>query len=459
MMKKRLVLWGMLIGFAALGMCGCAEQSEDGFVEPQTIYSEASDEASKEDAEDASKQEMSEDASTQEASEEEIPEEGTSAGNMTESSAEPTEEAIPSEETPEPPTLSLVMVGDMLLHMPVERSAQQEDGSYDFRALFANVKEDIEAADVAIVNQEVILGGKELGISGYPAFNAPFEVADALADTGFDVVCHGTNHALDKHETGLLNCINYWKNNYPEMAVLGIHDSQESQDTIYIYEKDEFKIAILDYTYGTNGVPLPDGMPYAVDYLQEKKVVADLKKAEELADFTVVCVHWGTEYQLEYSAKQEKWASVFAANGADLVLGTHPHVIQPVEWYVDETTGHEMLVYYSLGNFVNWTSTEGEEIAKRMVGGMAQVELTARDGQVVISEYGIEPVVCHVEKGVNGVTVYKLSDYTVELAERNAIRKTATSFSLEYCRQLCSQVFGELYQMEKCTGDEEKDIT
>ena len=341
--------------------------------------------------------------------------------------------------------ISIIMVGDILLHTPVEKAALQEDGSYKFDAIFTNLKEDIQAADLAIVNQEVILGGEELGISGYPAFNAPFTVGDALVEAGFDVVCHGTNHALDKGKKGLLNCISYWKESHPEIGVLGIHDSEESQDNIYIYEQDGIKVAVLNYTYGTNGIALPEDMPYAVDLLTEEKVITDIKKAEELADFTIVCPHWGTEYQLVQSKAQEKWAGIFAEHGVDLVLGTHPHVIQPIAKVTDEESGHEMLVYYSLGNFVNWTSESGAGIANRMVGGMAQVTLErGEDGKVCITEYGVEPVVCHLEQGVNGVTVYKLADYTEELAGENQICLQDNAFSKEYCENLCDEVWSEI---------------
>ena len=346
---------------------------------------------------------------------------------------------------PEPKSVSIVMVGDILLHTPVEKAALQEDGSYSFEVIFENLQEEIQAADLAIVNQEVILGGEELGISGYPAFNAPYAVGDALVEAGFDVVCHGTNHALDKGKRGLLNCLAYWQENYPDIGVLGIHESQESQDDIYVYEQGNMRIAVLNYTYGTNGIALPQDMPYAVDLLEEAKVKMAIQKAEEIADFTIVCPHWGTEYQLKQSSAQEKWARIFAENGADLVLGTHPHVIQPIEKVIDEETGKEALVYYSLGNFVNWTSGSGEGIANRMVGGMAQVTLTLENGEVKISEYGVEPVVCHLEQGVNGVTVYPLSEYTRELAESNEIVKQDDAFSLEYCEELCRKVWNEYY--------------
>lgn len=350
---------------------------------------------------------------------------------------------MPEEEIEEPPaSVSLLMVGDILLHTPVEESALRSDGSYDFSAIFANVQEEIQAADLSLVNQEVIIGGTELGISGYPAFNAPYEVGDALVDAGFDVVCHATNHALDKGKRGVLNCLDFWQTNHPEITVLGIHDSQEEQDDIYVYEQDGIRIAILNYTYGTNGIPLPADMPYAVDLLEKERVKADLQKAEEIADFTVVCPHWGTEYALGTSAAQQEWTQIFLENGADLVLGTHPHVIEPIEWVTDEEQGLEMLVYYSLGNFVNWTSGTGTGVANRMVGGMARVTLEQdENGEVHIADYDVIPLVCHVEKGTDGVTVYALSDYTEELAERNAIIQQDSTFSLEYCRELCSKVW------------------
>ena len=330
------------------------------------------------------------------------------------------------------------------MHTPVENSALQADGSYDFSAIFTHTKDLIQEADIAIVNEEVIIGGEELGVSGYPAFNAPYELGHELVETGFDVICHGTNHALDKGKRGLLNCVNFWEENYPQTAILGVHDSQESQDEIYLYEQNGMTVAILNYTYGTNGIPLPTDMPYAVDLLEEERVINDIKQAEELADFTIVCPHWGTEYLLETDSQQKKWTNIFLEYGVDLVLGTHPHVIEPVEWVVDEETGHEMLVYYSLGNFVNWTSSSGDGIANRMVGGMAQVTLEMDENQqVYIKEYGVEPLVSHLRQGVNGVIVYPLDDYTKELAGQNEILKQDAAFSLEYCEALCENVWGQ----------------
>ena len=333
-----------------------------------------------------------------------------------------------------PERLSLVMVGDILLHTPLAQSGLREDGSYDFNAVFSNTKEEIQGADVALVNQEVIIGGADLGVSGYPAFNAPYELGDALADSGFDVICHATNHTLDKGQKGVLRCLEFWKTQYPEIAVIGMNESKEDRDNIYVLEQNGIRVAILNYTYGTNGIPVPEDMPYAVNLLEEERVIADIQQAEQLADFTVVCPHWGTEYLLGISSHQQKWTKIFLENGVDLVLGTHPHVIEPIEWVRDEVTGHEMLVYYSLGNFVNWTSGRGEGVANRMVGGMADVTLEkSSDGIVYIAEYSVTALVCHVTSGPGGVTVYKLSEYTDEQGSQNEIIAQDANFSLAYC--------------------------
>lgn len=349
----------------------------------------------------------------------------------------------------------IVMVGDVLLHTPVEESCRRPDGSYDYDSLFAHTNEEISAADLALVNQEVIIGGSELGISGYPCFNADFSLCDSLVSTGFDVICHATNHALDKGRAGLISCAQHWREQYPQITVLGIHDTADTATSCgadpVIIELPELRIAVLNYTYGTNGIPLPEDMPYAVDLLNEEQVAADLRRAEELADFTIVCPHWGTEYRLTPDTSQEKWVRIFLENGADLVLGTHPHVIEPIEWVTDAENGHEMLVYYSLGNFVNWTSGTGEGVANRMVGGMAEVTITMNDaGEAEITDYGVRPLVSHVTAGSGGVTTYFLEDYTQELEAQNEITLQDPDFSLEYCINLCDSVWGDLWKKSVC---------
>lgn len=350
--------------------------------------------------------------------------------------------------------ITIVMVGDILLHTPVEEAAKDDAGNYNFDFIFEDTKKDIASADIAIVNQEVIIGGEELGVSGYPAFNAPTEIGDALVKAGFDVVCHGTNHALDKGKKGILNTLYYWEENHPEITILGINDSKEDQENITIIEQDGIKIALLNYTYGTNGISLPKGMPYAVDMLDKDKVISDLKYAEENADFTIVCPHWGTEYELGTDSSQKKWAKIFREYGADLVIGTHPHVIEPIEMMEDGKTGYsnnhgngDMLVYYSLGNFVNWTSGKGKGVANRMVGGMAQISIGLdKNGEVVIKDYGVEALVCHVKSGDRNIRVCPLSSYSEAMGLENEIRKQDSTFSTQYCIDLVNSIWNKLWR-------------
>ena len=341
-------------------------------------------------------------------------------------------------------TMQIVMVGDMLMHDKIIKSGLQEDGTYNFDHLFVNVKDTIEAADLAIVNQETIMGGSSFGYTGYPSFNSPSELAHAEVNAGFDLLLLATNHALDKGGTGVENCMTYLDENLPELDYVGINHSQEEQDeNIYTYEANGITVAVLNYTYGTNGIPHPSGKPYLVNLLKEDKVRSDIQKAEEIADFTIVCPHWGTEYNLGTDSTQERWVQIFLEEGADLVLGAHPHVIEPIEWVSDEE-GNQMLVYYSLGNFVNGTSSTGHGVTNRMVGGIADVTIGRNEetGEVEIIEYGAIPIVCHMSTGTE-YTTYYMEDYKEEMASENLILNQDGEFSKALCESIVTQVWGE----------------
>ncbi len=365
------------------------------------------------------------------------------------SSAAP--ETEPATEPPfEPVTVDLIMVGDILAHEGVYNSGFFPDGSINFDHIFANVKDDIQAADIAIVNQEVVLGGTDLGLSGYPCFNSPTELGDALVTAGFNVILHATNHALDKGITGIDNTLNFWKKNYPDLPILGIHDETftdyETQD-IYVYEKDGLRIAILNYTYGTNGIPIPQSRPLIVNMLDEEKVALDIARAKEISDFVIVCPHWGTEYIYTPDSYQQKWTQFFYEHEVDLVIGTHPLVIEPVEWIEEEGNDHKMLVYYSLGNFVS-----NQDKQPRMLGAMAKVSITMDkidDEYVVsISDYGVEPLVTHKLFGPGSITTYKLSDYNDTLAAKNRINSDEPGFNMAFLQDLSKQVFGDLVKFD-----------
>ena len=151
---------------------------------------------------------------------------------------------------------------------------------------------------------------------------------------GFRVILQASNHTLDYGIEGVTNCLNYWKTTHPEAAVLGIHGDRQAAEEIYVYEKDGFRVAILNYTYGTNlneELLQDENTAYLLNVLDEERVTADVARAKEMADFVIVCPHWGIEDDNNVCSEQQYWCDLFLSLGVDLVLGAHPHVIQPVE--------------------------------------------------------------------------------------------------------------------------------
>jgi poly-gamma-glutamate synthesis protein (capsule biosynthesis protein) len=339
--------------------------------------------------------------------------------------------------------VTLLAVGDNLIHIEVVQSGQQDDGTYEYNHLYDEIKEEILAADIAVVNQETILGGKELTYSGYPAFNSPTEIGDALANAGFDVVLHATNHTMDKGLKGVANTFEHW-NNYPDIAVLGINQTEEDSKEIPIIEKNGIKIAMLNYTYGLNGYKLPMDMPYLVNMLDKNEMEEDIKRAHQEADFVIVYPHWGTEYVYEPVRSQKDLVDFFYALEVDLVIGTHPHVIQPVEWITSDT-GHKMLVYYSLGNFLSY-----QKEAPRMLGGIAQVDIIKDDTGTYISDANITPIVTHYEHGPSDYNygIYKLSEYSSEMGDMHGVSDIATkgNFSYEEILTTAKKILGTWHQ-------------
>ena len=335
--------------------------------------------------------------------------------------------------------INVMMIGDVLVHKPVYKSGIQSDGSLNYDHLFKNIQDDINASDIRIVNQETILGGMDMGFSSYPCFNSPQEIGDAEVKVGFNTILHATNHALDKGLPGIENTLNFWHTKYPNINVLGLNETEEDVDKIYVYQQDGFKIAILNYTFSTNGIPLPKKKPYAVNMLSVDRVTKDIKKAKEVADMVVVCPHWGTEYTYTPDSLQKKYTELFSTLGVDLVIGTHPHVLEPVE-VIKNSEGHNMLVYYSLGNFVS-CQTE----MPRMIGGMAEITLEHDEdnNNSYIKNYSLTPLI--TQEGE--YTTYKLEDYNDTLAKNNLIRHDSgcSSFSMNYINNLCKEILGDDY--------------
>lgn len=253
-------------------------------------------------------------------------------------------------------TADLVFVGDAMQHKSQLDAARQPGGTYDYSGYFAGVKPWIADADYAVVNLETPLGGEPY--SGYPMFCAPDSYLDALLEAGFDFVLGANNHALDRRDRGVRRTIGELERRGVPHA--GIWRSQAHRDSVspVIVGVNGFRIAMLNYTYSTNGIPVQDDV--IVDPIDTDLIFADIALARERgAEIIAVCIHWGIEYQLLPSRVQRDLADRLVERGVDLVIGSHPHVIQPMELRSDAggERGRNALVVYSLGNFISGMRT------------------------------------------------------------------------------------------------------
>ena len=305
--------------------------------------------------------------------------------------------------------IDLIAVGDNLYHLRITNSGLQEDGSYNYDPIYANIKDYISDAEIKVINQEVVLTADSTKWSGFPVFGAPIQCGQAVIDAGFNVITHATNHSWDKGMEVALEDIAFWKC-HEGVILTGMYDSQEDYDNIDIGEYNGVKVAFLNYTYNLNGFSLPGDAQYMVKLLREDLVVSDIEKARELADIVVVFPHWGEEYKTEPNAYQRHMAQVMADAGADLIIGCHPHVIQPLEILISED-GREVPCYYSLGNFIS--NMPG---AEKNVEAMAKVRIKKDGDQISIDYAEAVPMVNYYDPEGTYYTVYMAEDFTDEIS-------------------------------------------
>ena len=260
--------------------------------------------------------------------------------------------------------LSLIAVGDNLIHSSVYKDANKHANynGYDFKPIITHIKKIVSNYDIGYYNQETILGGTELGLADYPTFNSPYEAGDAMIDAGFNLVSLATNHTMDSGKKAVENSCNYWKSK-ENVLTAGSYCSEEERNEIRIKEKNNITYTMLNYTYGTNGMPVPNDYlvnvwPTDIDNINnpekdtkyqayKKQVKEDIDKVRNKVDVLIVAMHWGIEYTHNPTEYEKDMATYLSSLGVDIIIGTHPHVIQPVTW-IDNT-----LVIYSLGNFLS----------------------------------------------------------------------------------------------------------
>ena len=305
-------------------------------------------------------------------------------------------------------SINMLMVGDLLVHDRLYNAMKTSDG-YDFKPALTYIKDIVKDYDVAYYNQETILGGSEIGLSSYPAFNSPYEVGDAMIDAGFNLVSLATNHTLDSGERAVLNSRNYWNSKSNVLAV-GSYSSTEERNEVHVEEANGITYTMLNYTYGTNGIRVPSGKEYLVNvwptdidnindperdtkYQAYKDTVKeDIDRVRDKVDVLIVAMHWGVEYTHEPTKYEKDMAQFLSDNGVDVIIGTHPHVVQPVT-YIDDT-----LVIYSLGNFISAQYQNQGTCTnyKCMVGAMTSFNITktvnGNDKSIKISDVSTELV-------------------------------------------------------------------
>jgi len=310
-----------------------------------------------------------------------------------------------SQEQPENPQLKLAFVGDIMGHSTqIASAAIVRDSLYDYRPCFAYVAPVLQTADLVVGNLELTLPGKG-PYTGYPRFRSPDQLAQALSAAGFDLLVTANNHSNDGNRQALEQTIHTLREAHFFQTGTFLNAQERAAYYPLLVYKGAFKLAFLNYTYGTNG--LPTTPPNIVNLIDEAQMKADLAEARALrADFIIVVMHWGAEYQINENKEQAQLAKNLFSWGADLIVGAHPHVVQPIkkmEVNRPDSQKVEGLVAYSLGNFISGQRKEGTNI-----GLIFEVTLEKQEGQTQVVDHTYVPVFRHIETRPGGETIFRV---------------------------------------------------
>lgn len=345
-----------------------------------------------------------------------------------------------TEPVQKPSTIRLVAVGDNLIHDVIYKQAQAAAGGdgYDFSSVYKQVAPLLKGADIALINQETIIDLRKPPRS-YPQFNSPREVGDEIVKIGFNMVTQANNHMFDMGETGLMAAIDFWKGK--NIPLTGAYESDEDLMTPRVVERDGIKVAFVGITQYTNGLSLPADSTLRYVRCDEPELIkAQLSAARKAADIVVAVPHWGEENTFNPTPFQRSLAQNLADWGADLVIGHHPHTIQPA-LYLTAQDGRKVFVVYSLGNFVSAMSG-----AYNMMGLMTDITLKKDStGAVTVEQTSLIPLVTHYGAGMSGVTILPLATYTPDMAHRHGVRQYDSRFSYQYMIDCLKQVYGANY--------------
>ncbi|MBO5349866.1 MAG: CapA family protein [Clostridia bacterium] len=341
-------------------------------------------------------------------------------------------------------TINMAVIGDIMCHGPNYKDAYDSaTKTYDFSTFFPQIKSYISNADIAIGNLETTFAGGNKAYSGYPTFNSPPELAEDISEIGIDVLTTSNNHSLDTGYNGLVNTID----TLDKLGIshTGTFKSKEEQNEILIKNVNGIKIAFLSYTYGTNGIAIPKGKEYCINLIDEDLIKSHLESAKAL-DPDVICVsmHWGVEYQLKPNSQQEELADLLFENGADIILGSHPHVLQPMEKRtitMEDGTKKDGFIIYSLGNFM---SNQSDKYTKDSI--ILNLQITKQsEGNITIDSYDYTPIYMQ-NNGANAKNRYEIIDLEKRISD---YQNGDTSVS----KSLYNTYVAELSNVKKALGE------
>lgn len=324
-----------------------------------------------------------------------------------------TDEEFPLSAAPAESRITFTGTGDNVVHeclwMDARNRALPSGRTYNFKPMFDGVADIIAEADIAFINQETPLAGSDFALSGYPLFNSPQELGYDLVELGFDVINIATNHMIDKGEKGYINNVNFLRSFDDAVVIGGYLNSDELYD-IKVVERGGIKIAFLAYTYGTNGLSLPQNAEVVVPYLDDDLIISQIAIAKESADAVIVSVHWGEENVFTPTDSQRRFAQLMADHGVLAIIGHHPHVLQPIEW-IEGSGGNRTLCVYSLGNLAS-----GMTHPMNMIGGFIGFDIVMTGNTVTVENPVFTPTIYYYAHNWLGGCVYLLKDYTPELS-------------------------------------------
>lgn len=295
------------------------------------------------------------------------------------------------EEEPTDVTFTLSAIGDIMCHNTQYNDAYNEDtDTYDFSYVFDGISFYTKTADICVGNLETTFAGEDVGYSSYPTFNTPDSLAYELKDIGVDVLSTAGNHALDKGFDGLSRTIDVL--NDADIAHLGTYKTEEDQNKTLIKYVKGIKIAFVNYTYGTNGITVPSDKQFCINLIDEDLMKKQIDSAKEQnPDIIIACMHWGNEYKTTQNSNQEELADFLFQNGVDIILGTHPHVLEPMEKRtvtLEDGTTKDGFVIYSLGNFI---ADQNAEYTRDSI--ILNIDITKHtDGSITIDNYDYVPI-------------------------------------------------------------------